>query len=153
ELSALSLGEPDAYARALAVARDWLFRVPIANDAWSGYFEDIEIQVDPSANPNQYSAMRTARWLLAHPQEDAQWRDHVARLLAWAIQTFGVDTARERGTQWGATVMSEQAADMAKMGSHTARLGATEALWFEATGDAAARDRAARSLNWATYMC
>jgi hypothetical protein len=152
-LSRLSLGDPDAYARALAVGRDWLFRVPMKNDAWSGYFEDIEIQVDPSANPNQYSALRTARWLLAHREEDPRWRDDVAHLLAWAIQTFGGDTARERGTQWGAIVMSEQAADMAKMGSHTARLGTTEALWFEATGDVAARERAARSLNWATYMC
>jgi hypothetical protein len=50
-------------------------------------------------------------------------------------------------------VMSEQAADMAKMGSHTARFGATSALWFARTGDTSARDRAARSLNWATYMC
>jgi hypothetical protein len=42
---------------------------------------------------------------------------------------------------------------MAKMGSHTARFGAISALWYEATGEIAARDRAARSLNWATYMC
>ncbi len=49
--------------------------------------------------------------------------------------------------------MSEQAADTAKMGSHTARLGATEALWYEATGNSTVRDRAARSLNWATYTC
>ena len=68
-------------------------------------------------------------------------------------QTFGGDTANERGTQWGATVMSEQIADMAKMGSHTARFGATTALWYEVTHDAAARDRAARSLAWATYTC
>jgi hypothetical protein len=42
---------------------------------------------------------------------------------------------------------------MAKMGSHTARFGATSALWWEATGDAPALDRAARSLAWATYAC
>jgi hypothetical protein len=153
ELARLSLGDADAYRRARATALEWLFRVPMQNDAWSGYFEDIEIQTDPSANPNQYSALRTARWLMVHPQDDAQWRDHAAHLIAWAIQTFGGDTANERGTQWGATVMSEQGADVAKMGSHTARLGATLALWSEATGDAPARERAARSLNWATYTC
>jgi hypothetical protein len=153
ELARLSLGDADEYRRARATALDWLMRVPMRNDAWSGYFEDIEIQTDPAANPNQYSALRTARWLLAHPQDDPQWRDHAAHLLAWAAQTFGSDTATERGTQWGATVMSEQAADMAKMGSHTARFGATAALWYEATGDSAARERAARSLNWATYTC
>jgi hypothetical protein len=153
ELVRLSLGDDDAYRRARGAALDWLLRVPMTNDAWSGYFEDIEIQNDPSSNPNQHNALRTARWLMAHPDDDPRWRDHVAHLLAWAVDTFGGDTATERGTQWGAIVMSEQAADMAKMGSHTARLGVTTALWYEATGDPAARDRAARSLNWATYMC
>jgi hypothetical protein len=123
------------------------------NDAWSGYFEDIEIQTDPSVNVNQYAAMRTARWLLQHPEVDPRWRDDVAHLLAWVVQTFGGDTADERGTQWGASVLSEQVADMAKMGSHTARYGATTALWYEATGEPSARDRAARSLAWATYTC
>jgi hypothetical protein len=153
ELVRLGLGDVDAYARTRGVAVDWLMRVPMMNDAWSGYFEDIDIQTDPAANPNQYSALRTARWLLAHRDADPRWREHAAHLIAWAAQTFGGDTGTERGTQWGATVMSEQAADMAKMGSHTARFAATTALWSEATGDTAARERAFRSLNWATYTC
>jgi len=153
EVGRLGLGDGEAYAHARAVAFDWLMRVPMRNDAWSGYFEDIDIQTDPAANPNQYSALRTARWLIAHPAADPAWRDHVAHLLAWVVQTFGGDTPNERGTQWGATVLSEQGADMAKMGSHTARFGATSALWYEVTGDAPARERGARSLAWATYAC
>jgi hypothetical protein len=153
ELSRVGLGDVDAYGRARATALAWLMRIPMKNDAWSGYFEDIEIQTDPSTNPNQYAPMRTARWLLQHPDADPDWREDVPRLLAWVAQTFGVDTAAERGTQWGATVLSEQSADMAKMGSHTARFGATSALWYEATGDRPARERAARSLGWATYTC
>jgi len=153
ELGRLGLGDVDGYARARGVTLDWMLRVPVTNDAWGGYFEDIEIQTDPAANPNQYSAMRAAGWLLAHAEADPRWRDDVAHLLAWVVQTFGGDTANERGTQWGATVLSEQIADMAKMGSHTARFGATTALWAEATGDAAARERAGRSLAWATYAC
>jgi len=153
ELARLDLGDVDAYRRARTMAFDWMMRVPMRNDAWSGYFEDIEIQTDPAANANQYAAMRTARWLLQHPEVDPRWRDDVAHLLAWVAQTFGGDTANERGTQWGATVLSEQTADMAKMGSHTARFGATTALWYEATGEPSARDRAARSLAWATYTC
>ncbi len=97
--------------------------------------------------------MRTARWLMAHPEADPTWRADVAHLIAWVSRVFGNDTATEAGVQWGATVISEQAADMAKMGSHTARFGATLALWAEATDDAAARERALRSLNWATYTC
>ncbi|HXX69321.1 MAG TPA: hypothetical protein VEK07_19205 [Polyangiaceae bacterium] len=153
ELSRLSLGNVDSYARARAIALEWLMRVPMQNDAWSGYFEDVAIQPDPLANPSQYPALRTARWLIGHPDADPRWRAHVEHLLAWAARSFGGDTAVERGMQWGATVMSEQAADMTKMGSHTARFGATLALWAQATGDGPARERAARSLNWATYMC
>ncbi len=153
ELDRLSLGDVDGYASARALAVDWLMRVPMINDAWSGYFEDIDIQPDPRSNLNQYSALRTARWLLAHRGADPEWRVHVAHLLSWAARTFGVDTAQEKGRQWGATVMSEQGSDMAKMASHTARFGVTTALWSEATGDDAARERAALSLNWATYAC
>jgi hypothetical protein len=142
-----------AFARARSLAFDWLMRVPMKNDAWSGYFEDIAIETDPSSNPNQALALRTARWLMAHPDADPSWRAHVAHLLDWTVGVLGIDTAAESGTQWGAVVMSEQRADMAKMGSHTARFGATLALWSEATGDLAARDRSARSLNWATYTC
>jgi hypothetical protein len=153
ELRRLSLGDTEGYARARGLALDWLMRVPLKSDAWSGYFEDIDIQTDPFSNPNQYAAMRTARWLLAHPEADPRWRDDVAHLIAWVLRIFGRDTDTEAGMQWGAAVMSEQAADMAKMGSHTARYGATLALWAEVTGDTAARDRALRSLNWATYTC
>ncbi|MGA2448294.1 MAG: hypothetical protein ABTD50_06450 [Polyangiaceae bacterium] len=153
ELGRLDLGDTGAYTSARGAALDWLLRVPLKNDAWSGYFEDIEIQSDPAANPNQYSALRTARWLIAHPDEDPTWRADATHLLAWTAEQFGRDTETESGTQWGATVLSEQAADMAKMGSHTARFGATLALWFSATGDETAVERAARSLNWATYTC
>jgi hypothetical protein len=147
------LGHVDDYARAYTLALQWLLQVPMATDAWSGYFEDVDLHIDPTENPNQYCALSVARWLMAHPQVDPLWREHVAHLLTWTAEKFGGDTPQERGTQWGATVMSEQHDDTAKMASHTARYGATLALWAEATGDFAARERAARSLNWATYAC
>ena len=153
ELGRLSLGNVRDYAAARATALAWLLRVPMNNDAWSGYFEDIAIAFDPGENPNQYAALRTARWLMAHPDDDPAWRDHAAHLLSWTATLFGVDTPAERGSQYGALVMSEQARDMAKMGSHTARFGATSALWAAATGDRAAREIAAHSLDWATYIC
>jgi hypothetical protein len=153
ELGRLRLGDYGAYGRARSMAFDWLMRIPMGDDAWSGYFEDIEIQHAPESNLNQYAPMRVARWLLLHPETDPEWRAHVAHLLDWVEQTFGGDTDNEQGIQWGATVLSEQSADMVKMGSHTARFGATTALWAEATGDFSARERAGRSLNWATYAC
>ena len=38
------------------------------------------------------------------------------------------------------------------MGSHTSRYASVNALLYEKTGDPAAREKAYRSLNWATYM-
>ena len=102
------------------------------NDAWSGYFEDIEIQIGPVGQPEP--VLGDAHGAVAAPasrRRPALARRTSAHLLAWATQTFGGDTATERGTQWGATVMSEQAADMAKMGSHTARFGATDGALVE----------------------
>jgi hypothetical protein len=52
----------------------------------------------------------------------------------------------------GARTISEQTAYMFKMASHTSRFGAVNALYAAATGDAIAKDKAFRSLNWATYM-
>ena len=153
ELARLEIGDVAAYRRSRKTALDWLLAVPIADDAWSGYFEDVDIHPDPHENPNQYCALRAARWLMAHPEDDPGWKAHVAHILAWTTQTFGGDTARERGTQWGATVIGEQHDDIVKMGSHTARYGATLALWAEATGDRAARERGELSLDWATYAC
>ena len=153
ELGRLHLGDAPAYTRARAMALDWLLRFPVVNDAWSGYFEDIAIHDDVTANRNQYLALRAARWLMLNRDADPSWREHARHLLQWTVDTFGGDTATERGMQWGARVISEQTDDTAKMASHTASYGATAALWYEATGDAASREQAARSLNWATYAC
>ena len=115
ELIRLRVGDVDAYRRTRAMALEWLLRVPMVDDAWSGYFEDVDIHGDPFENPNQYCALHTARWLIAHPGDDPAWRTHVAHLIDWTERQFGGDTARERGTQWGATVISEQHDDVAKM--------------------------------------
>src|SRR5215510_13382872 len=67
-------------------------------------------------------------------------------------QYFAIDARSMRGVQWGALTISEQVTDMAKMDSHTARYAAVNALWSEAAEDPAARNKAFRSFNWATYM-
>jgi hypothetical protein len=150
ELARLSLG---SFAPARDAAWSWLVQYPMQNDGWSGYFEDIAMFEDPQDNTTQYVPLQTARWLLEHPEADPDWRDHAAHILAWAKESFGDDANDQLGVQYGARVMSEQRADMAKMGSHTARFAAVNALFAERTGDALARETAFRSFNWATYMC
>lgn len=152
ELIRLKLGNVASFRRARALAWDWMMRYPMQNDRWSGYFEDIEM-FPPGLNFNQYSPLETARYVLLHPEYDANWRNDVPHLIHLVEQKLVVDVPKEQGMQWGAQAVSEQFEDMNKMGSHTSRFGSVNALWFEKTGDAKAKEKAFRSLNWATYMC
>jgi hypothetical protein len=155
ELSALGRATP-AHKAARDAALAWLLKYPVANQHWQAYFEDIPIYPKPGTNPNQYSAGETARWLLDHPAHDPEAIAHAKAIVAWIEKTFAVDVdapnvGKTPGHWYGAEVISEQGADMAKMGSHTARHGSVLARLYEATGDAALRARAYRSLAWATY--
>lgn len=152
EMERLGIGEPGEWRRARLMAWNWLLAFPLRNDIWANYFEDLFWLPRPT-NLNQYAAGEMARYLLLDRDRDPAWREHVPRLLGWIERTFGVDTGKEKGVQWGATAISEQVEYMYKMGSHTARFASVQALWHERTGDPAAREKAFRSFNWATYMC
>jgi hypothetical protein len=152
ELIRLGLGDVAAYATARQTAWNWLMAYPMQNHVWANYFEDIEVQGDLN-NVNQYDAGQTARYLIERPDLDPEWEAHARALIAWIEATFGGTDYGEAGTQYGARVISEQIQYKYKMASHTARYGAIHALLAAATGDTAAKDKAFRSLNWATYMC
>lgn len=152
ELTRLKLGDVESYRTARALAWRWLMSYPMTNHRWDGYFEDVRIFEKPT-NLNQFSAMETARYLLFNPEYDPAWREHVEGLIRYVEKTFVVDVPKEPAVQWGANAVSEQLGDMNKMGSHTSRYASINALWFEKTGDQAAKEKAFRSFNWATYMC
>lgn len=145
----------EAHGRARDLAWNWLLAFPVKTHHWQAFFEDIPIHLEPGTNPNQYSAGETARYLLAHPERDPSYRAHVESILGWVVRTFAVDVEVEGkktpGRFFGAEAISEQKADMAKMGSHTARFGSILALLYEKTLDPHLRARAYRSLSWATY--
>ena len=152
ELVRLRLGEASNYQAARATAWKWLMDVPMRNNVWAGYFEDIPIARDLS-NLNQYSPMETGRFLMEHPEADPDWRTHVAGLIDFVEQTFGGDKDKFPGMQLGARTISEQLGYVPKMGSHTSRYASVLARWAAINSDAAKADAAYRSLNWATYMC
>lgn len=153
ELIRLGLGNTAAYQAARQKAWTWLMTYPMANNVWSNYFEDDPPLPNSLQNLNQYNPGETARYLLEHPEFDPDWQRHVAGLLAYIETTFGGTDSGEAGQQYGATVISEQIIYKFKMASHTSRLAANHAALFARTGDAAAREKAYRSLNWCTYMC
>lgn len=158
ELVRLHEVDTAAYRKAREKAWTWLLTYPLQNNVWSQYFEDIYIYPDYRTNLNQYCPLETARYLMQWPQREPGWRQHVEGLLDWTRSHFAIDAKTmaglpEKGVQWGAEVLSEQINDMDKMSSHTARYASVMARWYECTGDPAAKEKAFRSFNWATYSC
>jgi hypothetical protein len=153
ELIRLGQGDVAGYARVRAGAWDWFQKYPLAHDVWVGYFEDT---VASMGNMNQVIPLEFARYVLLHPEKDAQWREHARHLIEWVKTT----------PKWpkyivhGATVTTEQGNGVnfccnlpnQCCDSHTSRLAAVEALYFAKTGDAAYRDATFRSYNWVTYF-
>jgi hypothetical protein len=125
---------------------------PMSNSRWTQYFEDVAPASNQFSNLNQYAPGQTARYLLEYPERDASWKTHSAALINYIETRFGTDYAGDAGLFHGARTISEQTLYFYKMGSHTSRFGAINALYAAATGDATAKDKAFRSLNWASYM-
>ena len=152
ELIRLNVGNVAGYTSARQAVWTWLMTYPMTNNRWNQYFEDVPRSSNLFSNFNQYAPCQTARYLLEYPERDAAWKTKVSGLISYIETRFGNDYAGDLGLYYGARVISEQTAYMFKMASHTSRFGAVNALYAAATGDAAAKDKAFRSLNWATYM-
>ena len=155
ELIRLKQGQVEKYTLARKTAWDWVLKYPMRNNNWSGYFEDV---VKDTANVNQANPTMTAYYILASPDPsavDSHWTGDVGHLIDWVRQRFG------RGPYFGAWAIDEQGSapdycgccSRAGLASDTSRWAAINAMYYERTGDAKAREDAFRSLNYATYFC
>jgi hypothetical protein len=146
DLIALGLGDTALYRAARTTAWNWMMNFPMQNNYWSQYFEDVPIQTVYNNNLNQYNSLMTARYLVQHPEYDANWEAHVRGLITWSENLFGQQS-------FGATTIKEQIPVFPYvMGSHASRYASVNALLYERTGDTVAKEKAYRSFNWATYM-
>jgi hypothetical protein len=136
ELARLGVGDVAEWRRARQVAWDWLLAYPFRNDVWANYFEDLFWLPKPT-NLNQYDAGEMARYLLESTDGDPASPERARHLLDWVERNFTGNTEKEAGGQWGALTVSEQVEYMYKMGSHTSRFAAVQALLYEKTGDSA----------------
>jgi len=142
ELERLGVGKYGAFSRQVM---DWIFRFPMKNNLWKGYFEDIRLDPE-NINRDQLSPLETARYLLAMRPSDCDWTHEVPRLIEWVKETLGAPAF------FSAEPIHEQIFCYFVMGSHTARYASLCALWSQYSGDAAYKERAIRALNWASYM-
>ncbi|MBA4383517.1 MAG: hypothetical protein C0410_02155 [Anaerolinea sp.] len=142
ELSRLGVGN---YSTPSQQVLDWIYRYPMQNNLWKGYFEDIRLDPD-NGNRDQLSPLETARYLLNKKPIESDWLSSVPGLIEWVKKTLGAPLF------FSAEPIHEQKYCFFVMGSHTARYASLCAQWSQASGDATYRERAIRTLNWASYM-
>ncbi len=133
-----------AYQNASDIVWYWLYTSEghVKTSIWKGYFEDIRI--DPiNLNRVNNSPMEFARYLIKHPQRDANITTTVPALICWVKNTF---------SEPGMTAINEQTGCYQPMGSHTARYASICALWYERTGDEWFKEEAFGNFNHAIYM-
>ena len=158
ELIRLRAGDTTRFRRARDTAWRWVMRYPLnpgseAFNRWSGFYEDVRYEPE---DLNGVTPTTTAYYLLTQSSPasvDPAWRTDAARLLEWVRSYLG------KGPFDGAWAIDEQkrpgrkgCCSPAGLGSDTARWGAVNALLAARTGNGAARERAIRSLNYATYF-
>jgi hypothetical protein len=171
ELIRLKQGKITHYAKVRRDAWQWLQSYPLKNDVWAGYFEDVPPNM---ADMNNVIPLELARYVLLHPEKDAEWEAHAKHLIEWVKTTpkwpkylvHGALVTTEQGD--GITFCCNQPNQCCD--SHTARLAAVEALYFAKTrgADRATdkdtdrandknqsenfKEEAYRSFNWVTYF-
>ena len=113
-----------------------------------------------TCNYNNYSPLETARYLMA-AGVDPDWREHAEQLTEFVQWTLIDNPLRENpnkpgvsreGHQWGARAVSEQAADVNRMVSHTSRYASVLARLAERTANHSLGAIARRSWDWSSYM-
>lgn len=165
ELMRLGVGNTESFRKARNLAWHWILNYPMnpaSSDwnAWTGYYEDVPNNVK---NVNDMDALMTAYYILSQPDPstvDSKWRVHVGYILDWDRSVLG------RGPFWGSWAIDEQevpsenvfrtsgrgCCSRAGLVCRTSEWGAINAMYSEKTGSGAAREKAFRSLNYATYF-
>jgi len=153
ELMHIGQGDVPKYKTVREAAWQWLENYPLKNNVWSGYFEDVNPDIN---NMNQVIPLELARYILLHPDKDSNWKEDSRRLIEWVKTT----PKWPKHTVHGALITNEQGNGVTFCcnlpnqccDSHTARLAAVEAFYAWRTGDIAYKESAYRSMNWVTYF-
>jgi len=98
------------------------------------------------------SASNFKLFMFDFPEFNPNWKSDIPLLIQWTETNFiSRGAPGEPENQWGANIVGEQDDFLFKMDYQTARYGAECARWYAISGDEAYKEKAYRSLNWATY--
>lgn len=149
-LAAAGEGDVAAYRAAAERARVFLLGFPMRTGYWTDGHSDTAI--DSHTYRSNLSKSNAALYLLDNPGFDPDWRLHVPELIRWTEVHFVERCAKgEPASVLGANIVGEQDDFLPKMDYQTARYAAETARWYAASGDAAYREKALRSLSFVTY--
>jgi hypothetical protein len=143
ELIKLNKGKTEAYQKSFDVILAWMKAVPLKQNKWGPFFEDV-----PGWSDTQINAITFARFMLQNPALFPNWKTEVPKIFDWVYAKLGNKTWQK----YGVTVVNEQTSYPVPGNSHTARQAATELFYAQLTGDTSRNQNAIRQLNWATYM-
>lgn len=143
-LSALGVGQVNAYRRTAALVSDWLKAYPVRTNKWGPFFEDVSTK---DYSDTEINADTLAYYILEHPQWDPRGTEIARGILAWSTDTF----SNPEAAKYGVIAINEQTAYVVPGNSHTSRHASTELLYAEKTGDLSGKAAALRRLAWASY--
>ncbi len=143
ELAKMNVGNTAGYKQASDRFIEWFRNVPIKQNKYGPFFEDIDVWSDAGIN-----AGRLAFFILNHPDKwGDSWQQDARRPLDWMVRELG----NHQWEKYGVVVTNEQTAYRYEGNSHSSRHASLEILYSQKTGDWSRKANSIRELSWATY--
>ena len=143
DLISMHQGNTAAYESGFSILLDWMKAVPMKENKWGPFFEDVD-----RWSETQINAMTFARFIMEHREYFPDWKTDVLKIINWVHQNF----SNANWKKYGVTVTNEQSVYLQPGESHSSRQAADEILYTSLTGDSSLYVNAVRELCWATYM-
>lgn len=142
DLVEMKAGNIVAYQASFNTLLDWMKKVPMQENKWGPFFEDVDWWSE-----TQINAMTFARFIMEHQEYFPNWQQDAKKIIDWVHKSF----SNSNWKKYGVIVTNEQSIYPMPGESHTARQGADELLYVKLTGDSSMYNNALRQLIWATY--
>ena len=129
-----------------AKALQWILEGPVKTMDWRGFYEDVSAATG-KGNRTNWDCIDTARWLVAHRADHAEYLPLAIKLHDWIAKEFV-----EKSAAWApAEGLREQKCCFKTMGVHTLHWAALLADLHAATGVVSYKQRASNSCALVTY--